>query len=193
MDENKYLEIANKYGGCGSWAVWATVGLTPKSNVGDLSILDHKTNIELLEQVNPNVVMVGLNISRGVDNTFANFHDGSSRSQDYKIRYAFKGTPYYGAYMTDIIKYLSCKDSGEVMRHLKLNPSVERQNVSRFETELDDIGAENPQIIAFGNHAFSILDKYLCDRFRIVKVTHYSHQISKENYRSEVASKLHRI
>lgn len=38
MVENHHLEIASKYGDCGSWAVWANVGLAPKSNVGDLTI-----------------------------------------------------------------------------------------------------------------------------------------------------------
>jgi len=27
---------------------------------------------------------------------FANFHDSQSQAQDYKIRFAFSGTPYYG-------------------------------------------------------------------------------------------------
>jgi hypothetical protein len=186
VNEEQYSQIARKYGDCASWAVWADVGLTPKSNVGDLSVFDHKNNPGLLEQLNPNVVMVGLNISRGFDRTFANFHDGRSISQDYKIRHAFKNTTLYGAYMTDIIKYLSCKDSNEVKKYLKANPSVERENASKFEQELKDIKADDPLIIASGNDAFIILDKYFGNRFRITKLTHYSHQISKENLRKEV-------
>ncbi|MEO8573666.1 MAG: hypothetical protein ABI481_06825 [Pyrinomonadaceae bacterium] len=193
MDEKLYLEIARKYGACGSWAIWADVGVTPKSNVGDLTVFDHIKNSELLKRLNPNVVMVELNISRRVETTFANFHDGSARSQDYKIRFAFKDTSFYGAYMTDIIKYLSYKDSREVVQYLKINPSVERENVSKSEDEMNDIGASDPLIIAFGNLAFNILDKYLGSRYKIVKLTDYSHQIGKENYRKEVENILAQI
>jgi hypothetical protein len=88
-----YLEIKEKYGLYASWAIWADAGDKPKSNVGDLRIFDLDYNPTLLEQLNPNVFMVGLNISRGViEKTFGNFHDGRPESQDYKIRYAFKGS-----------------------------------------------------------------------------------------------------
>jgi len=104
MDEKHYLEIVNKYGDFASWAIWQDVGLKPKSNVGDLTIFDHVKNRELLGQLKPNVVMDGLNISRRVELPFGNFHDSRPQSQDYKIRYAFRDTKFYGAYMTDIIK-----------------------------------------------------------------------------------------
>jgi hypothetical protein len=49
--------------------------------------------------------MVALNFSRTIENkAFVNFHDKRPQSQDYKIRYAFRNTEFYGAYMTDIIK-----------------------------------------------------------------------------------------
>lgn len=178
MDEKLYLDIVERYGDCASWAVWADAGQTPKSNVGDLRIFDLDINPDLLDQLNPNVVMVGLNIARGFDGTFANFHDGKSKSQDFKIRHAFKNTRFYGAYMTDIIKFLPCKDSGEVIKYLRANPSIEKENALKFEEELVNIKADNPLIIALGNAAFTILNKYFCGRFRIAKVTHYSHHIN---------------
>ena len=54
---------------------------------------------------NPNIIFVALNFSREtVMEDFANFHDARHISQDFKIRYALKGTKLWGGYMTDIIK-----------------------------------------------------------------------------------------
>ena len=186
MDEKHYLEIANKYGDYASWAVWAEVGLKPKSNVGDLTIFDHGRNHGLLDRLKPNVVMVGLNISRRVEKTFGNFHDNRPQSQDYKIRYAFMDTQFYGAYMTDIIKDFEQKISGTVLKYLKSNKDFERQNILLFEQELVDLKSKDPLIIAFGNDSFDILDRHFRKKFKIIKVPHYSKHISKEDYRTEI-------
>ena len=44
MNEDKFEFIKSKYQYWSSWAVWAEEGDSPKSNVGDLSILDPKRN-----------------------------------------------------------------------------------------------------------------------------------------------------
>ena len=193
MDEKHYLEIINKYGDCASWAIWADVGLKPKSNVGDLTIFDHQKNHELLGRLKPNVVMVGLNISRRVELTFGNFHDSRPQSQDYKIRYAFKDTKFYGAYMTDIIKDFEQKISGIVSKYLRANKDFERQNILLFEQELADLRSKDPLIIAFGNDSFDILNRHFRDRFKIIKVPHYSNHICKENYRTEIEAFARRL
>ena len=104
IDKKVYKNVADKYGHYASWAVWSPEGQKPKSNVGDLTIFDADLNSTVLEKLNPDKVMVGLNISRPIEYTFGNFHDSRPQSQDYKIRFAFKDTDFYGAYMTDIIK-----------------------------------------------------------------------------------------
>ena len=71
----KFDYIKEKYGNVGSWAIWAGEGDKPKSNIGDLTILDPDINKKLLSQLNPNVVLVGLNISRKIKVPLANFHD----------------------------------------------------------------------------------------------------------------------
>ena len=43
------------------------------------------------------VVMVGLNLSTDRPAPFGNFHDAKAEGQDYKIRFAFTRTPFYGA------------------------------------------------------------------------------------------------
>ena len=100
-----YDRISRKYGDVGSWAIWEEAGLKPKSNMGHLNVFDLEKNPSLLDTLKANVIMVGLNVSRSLIPTesFRNFHDISPRANDFKIRYAFKGTEFYGAYMTDVI------------------------------------------------------------------------------------------
>jgi hypothetical protein len=105
IDQTKFEFIKKKYGYCASWAIWADVGKKPKENVGDLRVFDIKNNPGLLQQLNPNIILVGLNFSRGIIKVpFANFHDARSEAMDFKIRYALSGSQFWGAYMTDIIK-----------------------------------------------------------------------------------------
>ena len=61
---DKFESIKSKYQFWSSWAVWAEQGETPKSNIGDLSVLDPAINTCLLSELNPNIVLVALNISR---------------------------------------------------------------------------------------------------------------------------------
>ena len=191
ISEKKFYFIKEKYQFYSSWAVWAEQGDKPKSNVGDLSVLDPKQNKNLLKTLNPNIILVALNISRGdIAEPFANFHDKSSRATDFKIRYAIKDTPIWGAYMTDIIKDFEELISGNVLSYLKKNRKFEIENINFFRKELIEIGAKNPILIAFGNIVYEILNRYLENEFKIFKITHYAHQMSKEKYREEVQNIL---
>ncbi len=187
----QFNDIKSKYGHCSSFAVWAEVGDTPKSNTGDLSVLDPDINKELLSILNVDVVLLGLNGSRVVDPEstappLSIFHSWTSFQQDYKIRYAFKGSPYWGAYMTDIIKHYGEVDSTKTMEYLKRNKEYEQENIRFFEQELLDIGAINPTLIAFGNDVHNILTRNLKDKYKILKVPHYAHFINKDTYREIV-------
>jgi len=186
IDQNKFDFIKNKYGYWGSWAIWADEGVRPKSNIGDLSVFEKKEN---LKKLNPNIILVGLNISRGsIKIPLANFHDARTEATDYKIRYALRNTPLWGAYMTDIIKDYDEKCSKNVIDYLKKNKSFEDQNVSFFLKEVNDIGAVNPIVVAFGTDSYKILKKNLKDDFNIIKIPHYANYTSKEKYREEVIS-----
>jgi hypothetical protein len=187
ISKEHYLEITNKFGEFASWAVWADEGSKPKSNIGDMSIFDLNNNPGLLEILNPNVVMVALNFSRSVNKTpFINFHDSRPQGQDYKIRYAFRGTEFYGAYMTDIIKDFEEKVSGNVKAYLKENQKFELDNIELFKQEIAELKCADPFIIAFGNITYEILKKHFGESYRIQKVMHYSQQISKENYKDVI-------
>jgi len=43
IDKEKFEFIKKKYGHRSSWAIWKEVGETPKSNMGDLNVLDPPT------------------------------------------------------------------------------------------------------------------------------------------------------
>jgi hypothetical protein len=187
ITKEHFIEIADKYGEFASWAVWENEELKPKSNIGDMRIFDLEKNPNLLETLNPNVIMVGLNFSRTIERkAFVNFHDKRPQGQDYKIRYAFRDTEFYGAYMTDIIKDFEEKISGNVLLYLKENKEFELNNVRLFEQEITDLKCKDPLIIAFGNITYDILNKHFGMKYRIKKVMHYSQQISKENYKAAI-------
>ncbi len=194
IDSKKFELIKDKYGYCASWAIWAEEGEKPKSNIGDLTILDPEKNKNLFFQLNPNVVLVGLNTSRDAPNPkkkipFANFHDERSVATDYKIRDVLRGSPFWGGYMTDIIKDFVEPSSGNVISYLRANkPFVEETNINVFRKELEDLGSENPTIIAFGNVTYNILTRNLKDEYKIFKVTHYADRIRKEKYREQIKS-----
>ena len=186
---DKFEFIKSKYYYCSSWTVWAEQGESPKSNIGDLSVLDPKMNTTLLSKLNPNIVLVGLNISStsgGSVEPFRNFHSSNPRHMDYKIRYATQNTNLWGAYMTDIIKNFPERVSVNVSKYLRDNREVETENVSFFRNELHTIGAINPTLIAFGNDTFSILLRNLQTDYKILKIPHYAHYISKEKFREVV-------
>ena len=187
ITKEKFCFIKKKYGRVASWAIWAHENEKPTSNMGDLTVLDPEINKNLLSELNPNVVLVALNFSEDVNHKpFENFHAGG-KFQDYKTRYALRDSPYWGGYMTDIIKNQPEKNSDELVKYLKTHPNEVQSNVEYFRQELLDIGAVKPTLVAFGKVVYLILKKNLSE-FKIVKIPHYAHHMSKEKYREYVKS-----
>ena len=62
ITREKFDFIKEKYGYHASWAIWAVQGDTPKSNMGDLSVLDPDVDKNLLSKLNPNIVLVGVEL-----------------------------------------------------------------------------------------------------------------------------------
>jgi hypothetical protein len=192
VDRKTFDRIKQQHGGYSSWAVWAEATDKPKANIGDLRILDPEQNPTLLQTLRNDVIMIGLNISRPFSETFRNFHDSRPESQDYKIRYAFAGTPYYGAYMTDVIKGVVMVESGSLMRYLRANPSVVSENVEKLLGEFIDLKCDKPTIVAFGRDAHRLVASSVPahNYSRLLGVTHYSHRISKDEYRQLLIKQL---
>jgi len=190
IDRAQFELIKMKYGHYASWAIWADEGEKPKDNVGDLSVFNIESNVGLLHQLNPGIILVGLNISRRIKFPLANFHDARSQAMDYKIRYALKESPFWGAYMTDIIKDFEQKVSGKMMSYLRTDKLFEDKNVEIFCEEMKDLRIDNPTIVAFGRDAYAILNRNFKNKFKIFKIPHYSNYTGKEKYREEVKSIL---
>lgn len=184
--------IRKKHGGYSSWAIWTKATEKPKSNMGDMSVFDLQKNTHLFNDLNLNVMMIGLNISRSFEEPFKNFHDASPRANDYEIRFAFEATEYYGAYMTDVIKNFEMIDSGGVKKYLKDNPEIVTRNLELLRQEIVDLRCGKPTILAFGGMVHQILSENLesSEYQRLVRLTHYSHQIGKEQYRQRVHEEI---
>jgi len=161
MDAEKYEQIRIKYGKEASWAIWDT----------PFSLKDYQ---KVERRIRTDVVLVALNTSGDIteDFDFSDFHnDGHGRNlaggtiaNANKLIYAFKNTPYEGAYMTDIIKYETIKgkvqnpaNAEEVVNFLEKHPEIRDENIRKFKEELEFIGSENPLIIAFGPKVYNIL------------------------------------
>lgn len=195
IDAAHFDLMKRKHGAYGSWAIWAPQSGTPKSNMGNLEVLNELANPALLEMLNPGVVMVGLNISRGFPNEpFRNFHDPSAAANDFKIRFAFQESSFSGAYMTDVIKGFVEPKSGKLVNYLATHPEVVRDHLRTLRIELLDLGHPRPVLLAFGGAAHALLHENLSvnDYSLLVCLTHYSHRISKEKYRDAVHQQIRR-
>ena len=181
-----YNKIKEKYGNVSSWAIWMIENSNIKSKLGmdDISFFENPTETTL-DMLNPNIILVGLNISEKIERVFGNFHPDKKTAQDYKTRFALYGTIFWGAYMTDIIKSYEEKISGKLMKYLTKNKEFEKKNMKLFEQELIDIGSRNTIIVAFGNDSYNILKRNFKDKYKIYKVPHYSSFIKLDDLRLE--------
>lgn len=192
IDLRQLEHIKHKHGNYASWAVWAVASGTPKSNIGVVSHFESEAVLNVLKN---NIVMVGLNISvQGSTDSkpFQNFHSPNPSANDFKIRYAFADSPFYGAYMTDIIKSHVEIDAKQVMRRLKEHPEEIEENLKIFRQEMQDIKAAAPVILAFGRDAYRLLSENLNgnEYSKLTRLTHYSHRINKELYKDTVLKQI---
>ena len=84
ITRKKFDFIKDKYSHFASWAIWThEEDNKPKSNMGDLTVLDPEINKNLLSELNPNVVLVALNFSLDVTlSAFGNFHSNRPHATD---------------------------------------------------------------------------------------------------------------
>lgn len=183
--------ISEKFGWCSSWAVWAEEGKKPKSNIGDLSIFDFNKNPKVRDVIHSNYVAVGLNISGGKDfETFSNFHSPNPSGQDYKLRFAFRGTPMWGCYLTDILKNFPEVSSSKVAKFIRDNPRELQPHFDLFREEVQLLRAENSVFLGLGSLATKLVRQALPVDAKVIQLRHYSDYVSKENYRNEVLGAL---
>lgn len=190
IDIKTFSEVRERFGHFVSWAVWAEAGKNPKDNIDDLRVLNPIENPALLETLHGNAIFLGLNISRRIERPLGNFHDPRPMATDFKIRYALRGSPYWGSYMTDIIKDFEEKASGKLMSFLRGNRDFEKNNILRLRKEMDILGVSSPLLVTFRKDAESIAKRNLGQEFRIVGIPHYANYVSKEDYRALVCEQL---
>lgn len=162
-------------------------------------LFDLYKNPSVLNQLKNNIIMVGYNFSIPTDNfpKFHNFHTYKGAKINHttlrnasKIRYAFIGTPYYGAYMTDIIKnYVEANSKNVEITDIN-------ENLNIFRQELEILNADKPTIIAFGGKVHKLLKTHLKpnEYGELIAVTHYAHYgdscATHEGYRKRVLYQL---
>ncbi len=189
-----YEKLKKEYGKIASWTIWKLPINTAKSNTSDIDFFEYNNIIGML---NNKYVFVGLNVSNthGTQNIkpWMNFHSNYRYQNDYKLRYALINTKFWGSYITDIIKNYPEVDSSKVMSYLKKHEYIVQNNIREFEKEIKIISKDMPILIAIGNDSFNILKKYLINKYKIIKIPHYSMYISKEKYRVEVLKILNNI
>lgn len=187
ISDETLREIRTKFGGCSSWGVWSPEGSTPKSNVGDLSVFDFAANPKVRDSLHADIVAVGLNISGDVTlGPFENFHSASPAAQDFKLRYAFTGTPAWGCYMTDILKNFPEISSQKVRSHIKRNPESLIGHFSKFREEVEILNANKSLFLGLGGVATELLRMAMPTEAKILQAPHYSAwQFNKESYREK--------
>ena len=199
ISESTYYEIKSKFGDCASWAIWADEGDSPASNIGNLSIFVQENNSELFEILQPEIIFVALNFSRGpVNSKFANFHSTYQYAKDHKIRYAIRDSPFWGGYMTDLIKNHSEKKSEEVEKMLKRKPHIVSENIELLRKEIEILDVR-PTLIAFGREVEKHLRNHLSE-YPIIFIPHYSapgnnpagRLNNRDNYKEDVCTILSR-
>lgn len=185
--KQEFLEFSAEFGSVGSWAIWDPPGDKPKSNTGGMNWVTP----DLWKKVRTDFVFVGLNLSKAIEKQehWRNFHSSHPRQNDYKLRYALTGTKYWGSYLTDLIKDYEETESGNVMKALRKDPEILRENLTSLEKELSYF-PNKPVLVAMGTAVYKLLKENLGLKYRIVKIKHYSYFMSQEDYREEVLEAL---
>ncbi|MCL0055471.1 hypothetical protein M1N56_06340 [Dehalococcoidia bacterium] len=175
MDRATFEVIESCYGDVASWAIWNM------DNIANLDVLDIEKDEKLLTKLNPQIVLLGLNISGDLDERrFSNFHVAGAQGSRHlrKLRYALYGSVLWGAYMTDIIKEYPQSNSGKVKVDLDTCPEILENNFSKFHKEIESLGVENPTIVAFGGTTYGYLKKYIRrypeSKCKTMQIVHYS-------------------
>lgn len=183
VNRSDFQHLETKYGRFVSWAIWnPTNRKCPK-------IIDDK-----LARLNPSIVMIGLNVSANLENSWSNFHIGRN---DGKLMYAFNDSDYRGAYMTDLIKEEVEPNSKKIMDRIRSGELDVKPHVSVFLEEMADIGAnDNSLFIIFGGDASAQFRKHLGKKFpNRVFCRHYSDRVRTDRWAIETLEKLahHRL
>jgi hypothetical protein len=171
------LATMRAYRKTASWAVWGAVRPTaPFARDSQLGL--PVADPELSRVLRSDVVLLGLNPgnaahdrARDAMGDYVNFHTGPKHN-DHLIAEAFRGTPYWGSYMTDL--YAQIESRSALVKDVPTD-------IDAVLTQIATLNNGEPvHIIAFGARTFEALGKHskrlvsaglVCD---ISKIPHYS-------------------
>ena len=187
ISKEKYEKLKEEFGQKASWAVWAEGDEKPYIQfVKDLSVFSEP---DLLDTLHNNFVVVGSHPSKVIpDQDWANFHAGRN---DFKYRYGFKGTPIWGAYMTDFYSNQSVKSEDQLME----TDNHKNEAIEELIRELTILGG-NPILISLGENSESNLLSYLKDEYDIYYMEHPGNKwnnVPKETVKARVLEILEEI
>lgn len=192
ISKEQFHQIRQEFGDVASWAVWAPAApdAPTKSGIDNINIFNDLNIIDILHN---DFVIVALNISGSIERTFGNFHSDSSNNTDYKMRFAFENTPLWGSYMTDILKNISEVNSQIIAKDLKSHLEQIKKHTDVFARELELLSASNATIVTLGGLSDRITRAALSQlgmKNHVMKIFHYAHYISPDNYRAHVKEQL---
>jgi hypothetical protein len=171
-----YLEKMGKWSQIGSWAIWN------EQDYKDTSIIIHSAG-----KLRNDIVIVGLNVSKEINEDWQNFHAGKN---DLKLKQLFNNSSYEGAYMTDIIKEKVEVKSNNLMK--SLTNEILQANILKFRNEMADLGADDSTLfILLGKD----VEKLFCQELRIfyrntVTLQHPAARLSDSDFLIESKGRL---
>ncbi len=162
MDRILFEQLEEKYGRCARWSVW-----NPHNPV-DTACIRHN-----VDSLTTSVVMVALNLSRFVPQTWQNFH---SRDHARKLMYAFNRSPYRGAYMTDLIKGEIDPSAAALSQRMRNGTISVGVHVRAFCEEMRHVGVRRETLfILFGKRVTDLFVKHLASDYpNHISCRHYS-------------------
>jgi len=173
MDKSLFYRIKNT-----RWANFISFAVWDDNNIDNLFVIEKNVN-----DLNQNIVIVGLNINGGVKK-LQNFHLKHPGGRDSWLRNAFNKGCFRGAYMTDIIK------NSKSSRQLAVDLSKENidKNLLIFREEMFFINSKDTFIIAIGDITYDILKRgFVEDNKNIYFIPHYAQWgITKKYFLSSV-------
>ena len=133
ISENAYRSVRENLRG--SFALWGPPKSGDRKNVDDLSIFADYNTVK--EKLKPNIIFVAMNLAGDATKgmrPYSNFHSSVTKHNDYRLRDAIQGTPFEGAYMTDLFKPIT-SISGDIDKYYRAHPEEKRAEVEAFVAE----------------------------------------------------------
>jgi hypothetical protein len=162
-----YQEMKKRCGEVGSWAVW------DESKPQDPGIVD-----SCIHELHSNVVMVGLNVSNGINLSWKNFRPGqyvwATNYNVLKLVYAFNRSAFRGAYMTDLLKEHPEPNSAKITRWPEYDKK-HNEAIEIFLKEMKLVGATKDTL-------YVLFGKQVAKAFREERLSHFQKKVELIHY-----------